>query len=348
MNEQPTALPSSLEVSSLDQLVASYLDALRDAQAEPMVSVFGLLVGYVKFIWVSMNLYVLPFIGLANAVLFVANRFIKKPRTYWRGVVIRYLAATAGLVRAGELPIGTLVTARPVIRLLIAVHIRSRVSKMVLALKENEIRARFAVRKDKTAITELRETMQDLARLNGLLGRSASLKLLSGTAASIATVVSVVKAFRIDEWLKDFVSSSEHDVQIIRIAVALVLITLVYGATGLVGTMMFSFIRKRQLFLARNVYALEHDAFHLLGAPRVREFPTDLVSWYVAIIFSASLMVVFWMQVQGGMHGMGALAADPLLVNEIKMQLGFLGALCSLLLVAGLLAHWRRYRLDRR
>jgi hypothetical protein len=282
-------------VAAINALVPAYLDAIDSLGSEPIASVRGLFVFYFRLIAWEIGMMLLLPIALVNVFI----RFLgwctgKKLRTL-QNFGLQYSFDALKALHSGEVPLLQLVTFRSITRRFLISHIRRRLDNAAALLEQEEAFSAF-LQLDENRNTGYSSIRVKLLRLRKILrrtGRFRLIVLLSPLVGFVSKFVGIdVPKFlysRItSDWqwnfhrfaLQPFADGRiDHDQY--RRWLIYNLLTQVLVGVGI--TIFSSFIRKRQLLLARNIFQLEEAVFKIRPLLRAREAPLELVGYAVLI-----------------------------------------------------------------
>ena len=281
-----TELPTAITV-----LVNAYLCTLEGVLAEPIFSIRGFFVFYLQCIaWEFGIILMLP-IAIINALIrFFGWCFSRTPLIIPNFGLQLSRAAFRSLQR-GEISALELVKFRYLSRRLLVWHVRRRLKNCALLLEQEEIFAAFrsGISSQTKPYPEIRTKVLRLEKLLKRTGRFRFVVLLSPLAGVASKFLGVdLPTFLLSKfhpaWQAMFPASQlrptdaalpEHGMRVQWLAFYLLAeILLGFGIA-----ILSSFIAKRRLLLASNVFQLEGVVFRAWPFLRSREAPLDLIGY---------------------------------------------------------------------
>jgi len=290
VDNQTSPDQSEIFESQLKRLICAYLEVISAVDAEPSFTIRGFFLFYLKLYWWYLNFFFLPLVFVLDVFIFVVNLFRKRKFNYVKGVFINYTISALRALHRGDIPILKLLTLRYFTRLFVSYHVRRRIRVISTFLQGRELRSLFAIEEDAEGLSKTKDDIDRLSKLDGILSKSVELKLFLTIASYWGLVTAGLKFFGVETKAASFRSlldktMSRESVAPIMVSVILLSFTIVLlGFFGLLS----SFVRKRELTEAHDIYEIEGIFFGTEKISRPREFPLDIIGW------SICLSLFFW------------------------------------------------------
>jgi hypothetical protein len=277
----------SQEDIPLNHLIQSYLNALEQSSREPMFSVKGFVMLYLKLFWWEINICLLPFILIINGCIFVINFLKERKLEYIKSVAIKYLVESFQSLKSGEISAFKFFTVRFLIRLLVHSHIKTRLSQIERGLSFKEISYNLDNNSEK--IESIKKQKVLLKYFNTTLLKDIQIKILVSSLTPVFGVIAAAyNLFKKDldlNKIERICLSVFHKENIIGRFIGSLLF---FFVVSIISFSISCFIRKREIFIYYGIYEKENLLSVNLRGQLKKEFPYDLLGWIIIIIVTCS------------------------------------------------------------